>query len=269
MVAGNFGDVVKHNILLEVVDLLTKENDSFNYFETHGSHMSQEICSDHSTGIMRVNALIKKNKPTKEHVVLLKAIIEGHYLKYIDFNFTTKLNYPSSWILVHKLLYYKRMKEHTIDVCEIDSTTYSKTISDLRYDYPNIHYHCTDGYTFLENHLSYGLRPSLVLIDPCYDESKDELKRTLSRMESIVDELESKEIPFLIWYPVYKVKFNNIGFPFKNEDNFIEVDNTPNPSTQNLDTSGMIFSNALMNYIPEVKSRINYLNKLGFKWKVK
>ncbi|MEC0244151.1 23S rRNA (adenine(2030)-N(6))-methyltransferase RlmJ [Paenibacillus dokdonensis] len=266
MAAGNFGDVIKHMILLELVDVLTpktKSGGNFNYFETHGSKMSHQVKRSSSSGVVRLCNLYHSGHP-----ILQANLNSNKYLNFIHQYFTqapASIDYFSSWYLVNAFLTTKEITPR-IDVCEINRDTYLDTIKAINYKFPTIHYSNTEGYSLLKTYLSKGLRPSLVLIDPFYSGSDKEVQVSVSEVNHIVEVLDFYRIPFLVWYPVYskKLKFN-----FINANNHIEVDNNTNNAASHMNSTGMIFSNNISHHVLGIRNDILFLDHLGLGWKVK
>ncbi len=267
MAAGNFGDVIKHMILLELVDVLTPKSKSggdFNYFETHGSRMSHQVKRSSSGGVVRLCRLYYSGHPT-----LQASLNSNNYLNLIHQYFTqapASINYFSSWYLVNAFLTTKGITPR-IDVCEINRYTYLDTIKALNYKFPTIHYFNTEGYSLLKTYLSKGLTPSLVLIDPFYSGSIKDVKVSVSEVEHIVEVLNIYKIPFLVWYPVYTKK--PVIFSFKNANNYIEVDNNTSNAASNMNSTGMIFSDNISQHVSRIRNDILFLDQLGLGWKVK
>ncbi|OZQ68446.1 hypothetical protein CA600_06440 [Paenibacillus sp. VTT E-133280] len=65
--AGNIGDVIKHTVLLDILEILTKDKNNFFYLETHGSTYIHKLKPfyKYRTG---VGKLWKNNIIDKSHI---------------------------------------------------------------------------------------------------------------------------------------------------------------------------------------------------------
>ncbi len=189
--AGNFADVLKHLILIKILEYLHKKDKPFCCIDTHAGPGLYELNSDYAL----------KNKEFENGISRLwqqpnlPASVE-QYVKVIQhFNVTDQLNYyPGSPLIAqHFLRVQDRLFLHELHSTEIERLT--QTVKKDR----RIKVFHADG---LKNTL--GLLPSkehrgLILIDPSYEIKTD--------YQSVVDTLIQMHKRFAtgtyaLWYPV-------------------------------------------------------------------
>ena len=189
--AGNFADVLKHLILIKILEHLHKKDKPFCCIDTHAGPGLYELNSDYAL----------KNKEFENGISRLwqqpnlPASVE-QYVKVIQhFNVTDQLNYyPGSPLIAqHFLRVQDRLFLHELHSTEIERLT--QTVKKDR----RIKVFHADG---LKNTL--GLLPSkehrgLILIDPSYEIKTD--------YQSVVDTLIQMHKRFAtgtyaLWYPV-------------------------------------------------------------------
>ncbi len=189
--AGNFADVLKHLILIKILEHLHKKDKPFCCIDTHAGPGLYELNSDYAL----------KNKEFENGISRLwqqpnlPASVE-QYVKVIQhFNVTDQLNYyPGSPLIAqHFLRVQDRLFLHELHSTEIEMLT--QTVKKDR----RIKVFHADG---LKNTL--GLLPpnehrGLILIDPSYEIKTD--------YQSIVDTLIQMHKRFAtgtyaLWYPV-------------------------------------------------------------------
>lgn len=109
--------------------------------------------------------------------------------------------------------------------------------------------------------------PDLVLIDPYYNkEPVAEMRRVIR----LTNQLDAKNIPYLIWYPRHRnqKQMNQIlthlltYFPHSaNKPRILELhDNSNSKNISHIPITSMIFSNALSHYIQTVEANLSYLD---------
>ncbi len=189
--AGNFADVLKHLILIKILEYLHKKDKPFCCIDTHAGPGLYELNSDYAL----------KNKEFENGISRLwqqpnlPASVE-QYVKVIQhFNVTDQLNYyPGSPLIAqHFLRVQDRLFLHELHSTEIEMLT--QTVKKDR----RIKVFHADG---LKNTL--GLLPpnehrGLILIDPSYEIKTD--------YQSVVDTLIQMHKRFAtgtyaLWYPV-------------------------------------------------------------------
>jgi 23S rRNA (adenine2030-N6)-methyltransferase len=186
--AGNKGDVWKHFILLECVDRLLRENDdrscTFEYWETHCGEGSYTLGPK---GEWRSG--IGKFLPAKG------SLANHPYFRLLGAPLCPNSVYPGSWRLVGMYLENRKIpfKMYLFDISEDVANTIS---SDQKEDriWPTVMFRQEEGFSALQ----FCGNPDLLFIDPPYKARTDWRRCKLAGLE-----LNKKDTPFLIWYPVF------------------------------------------------------------------
>lgn len=252
MSAGNFGDVWKHNVLLEVVRLIQKEN--FHYVETHGNYNKHIV--KHSG-----NALLGYYCLSKKYGYALPLTL------YTQINLPPQspasFSYLSSWMQVYELLKGLGINSFKETVFEWDQTVFNTVHPNVSH-IPEICY--TYGNGFAQT-LSLPNFPDLVFIDPYY---KVTPVAEMRRVINLTNQLDTKNIPYLIWYPLHISQKKKNQFMTHllnhfqhstNKPRRLELhDNAGGKNRSHIPGTGMIFSNTLSHYIKTVETNLNYLD---------
>ena len=187
--AGNHADVLKHIVLVEILEHLTKKNKPFDYIDTHAGAGLYNLQNTHATKLKEYEGGIAKLKPA-EWPELQK------YLSIVEqYNPHSALQYyPGSPLFA---LNYMRGKDriwlyelHPNDYLLLENNTAKmKSVRVMQ----------TDGFKGLLSLLPPASKRALVLIDPSYEIKTD--------YQLVVDTLISayKKFPtavYALWYPV-------------------------------------------------------------------
>lgn len=263
MSAGNFGDVWKHSVLLELIDLI--KCDDFKYVETHGNYAFHDVkCTGNSSfgfHYLRNKINLPSMNPLYWQINCFPARKDSSY------------TYLSSWMQVHKLL-TTRQNKFTETVFEIDKkvhgfvSSFLEVSNDLNQNVlGNINYLREDGYKGIKK---LTFLPNLVVIDPYYKKEKNEIRKVLE----ISSYLDKESIPYIIWYPLPRSKdrrniiLSQLVSKFKNKLELHDL-NVNNNSTH-IPASGIIFSDNLSHHIPNVEKKLSYLDDPTIlKWQIK
>ncbi|NQX71677.1 hypothetical protein HQN90_36930 [Paenibacillus alba] len=264
MSAGNFGDVWKHNVLLEVVGLIKKEN--FHYVETHGNY-DQHTVKHNGNALLGYHYLSKKYKYSLLPSTLYTQINQppGSAAPYL---------YRSSWMQVYELLKTSGINSFNETIFENNPTVFS-AVNPRISSIPEICNKYENGFAEV---LKLSYLPDLVLIDPYYKKTPvAEMRRVIS----LANELDKKNIPYLIWYPLHRSQKKKKQFMthllnyFPNNANNprrLELhDNGNSNNRSHIPKTGMIFSNTLSRHIQTIKTNLNYLDSssnLSLNWTI-
>ncbi|TAK62100.1 23S rRNA (adenine(2030)-N(6))-methyltransferase RlmJ [Methylobacter sp.] len=189
--AGNFADVLKHIILIQILEYLKRKDKPFSYIDTHAGPGKYDLSSDYALKNREFDSGIAKLLKRSD---LPECV--AHYVSLVKrFNSPGKLiRYPGSPLIAKQLL---RDKDH-LYLFELHNTEIEilKTVADKDKRIKVFH---ADG---LKNWL--GLLPpterrGLVLIDPSYEIKSD--------YQQVVETLAAMYKRFAIgtyalWYPV-------------------------------------------------------------------
>jgi 23S rRNA (adenine2030-N6)-methyltransferase len=191
--AGNYADVVKHCVLILLIEMLKQKPKAFCILDTHAgvglydlqSEMSQKT-AEYKSGI---NLLFNKI-----HAVDLNTI--KNYLTIIQhYNVTDKLAlYPGSPLFAINTL----RDDDELIACELHPDDYSMLKKNLR-KYKNAHTHHINGYNGIKAFLPPKHKRGLVLIDPPF-EKQTEFDDIISAINLALKHWRNGI--YCIWYPI-------------------------------------------------------------------
>ncbi|PJE79353.1 Ribosomal RNA large subunit methyltransferase J [invertebrate metagenome] len=233
--AGNFADVLKHVVLVEILDHLTKKSTPFEYVDTHsGTGLYNLKSSDaqklheYTGGISRLDSA---NFPELED-----------YFKVVRFfNRSDRLDfYPGSPAIAK---YFLRHQDRgwLFELQPEDCVLLRKNIVNNK----KIRVQCQDGFQGLNALLPLTSRRGLVLIDPSYEIKSD--------YDQVVDSVihgykKFSQGIYAIWYPVVdrqvinKMERKIIKSGIKNIQRF-ELGLSADSAGRGMTASGMIVIN--------------------------
>ena len=209
--AGNAADVLKHFILIYVLDYIKKKDKGFIFIDSHAGAGKYLISDPYMQKNKEYLQGIKKILQLKNDNIFLKKYLD--LIKSINFNSELKI-YPGSCYLAARSL----RPNDNLYFFEL----HPKEFLNLKKNFEN------DSRVIIENRDSYQrlnklLPPkekrAVILIDPSY-ELKDEYEKVLKMLSDCY-----KKFPlgvYIIWYPVLKSKksekfiFNVLKKKYKN-----------------------------------------------------
>lgn len=187
--AGNFADVIKHIVLVEALEHLTKKEKPFDYIDTHSGaglfnleskHASK--LAEHSDGISKLDS---KNWPElASYFDVIESYNESKLLQH----------YPGSPLISMR---YLRPGDNAwlYELHHSDFELLKNNTSGNR----RVKVSCEDGLRGLLAHLPPLSRRALVLIDPSY-EIKTDYRHVFEAIESAYKKFSTGT--YLLWYPV-------------------------------------------------------------------
>lgn len=192
--AGNFADVIKHLMLIQVVEHLKQKEAPFFVLDTHAGIGLYDLTSQEAQKTKEAQAGIHHfiQQPLKNiHPIL------NHYLDIINaFNPADHIqHYPGSPALINYLI---RAQDRFLanELHPEDYLTLRKTVSRLPMPMKTLH---IDGYTALKSLLPPKEKRGLVLIDPPFEDKNEfeslivALKEALKRWKTGI---------YMIWFPL-------------------------------------------------------------------
>lgn len=191
--AGNFADVIKHVVLIVLLQSLKRKETPFCFLDTHAGIGLYELQSEQSqkkreyeNGIGKLFSLNEKTLP----------LILQNYLSIIKkYNIDDHLNYyPGSPCIAKELI---RSQDQMI-LCELHKEDYH-TLKDNFFGEKNAGVHLTDGYLAMKAFLPPKQKRGLVLIDPPFEVS-DEFEKIFFALERALKHWRSGQ--FAVWYPI-------------------------------------------------------------------
>lgn len=187
--AGNYADVIKHIVLIEILEHLIKKDSAFDYIDTHAGAGLYNLQSEHAAKLQEYNNGIGKLNPEDwPELATYFEILAKH-------NPTGKLNfYPGSpFIAMHFLRGQDRswlFELHSRDAdILLQNTAKIKRVRVMR----------SDGFKGMLSLLPPVSRRALVLIDPSY-----EMKTDYAQVfDTIVNGYQKFPTgTYALWYPV-------------------------------------------------------------------
>ncbi len=192
--AGGFADVIKHIVLVRILNHLQEKPAAFRVIDTHAGAGIYDLTGDEArrsgewlTGIARLMQarLSDKTQP-----------LIGPYLDIVRaFNPQTALAaYPGSPLIARAML----RPQDRLTACEIELTARKRLVDALRRD-TQARVVDLDGWTALPAFVPPKERRGLVLIDPPF-EAKDEFERMADGFAEAFAKWPTGS--YLLWYPV-------------------------------------------------------------------
>lgn len=195
--AGNFADVIKHVIEVQLISSMQNKDAGFCYIDTHAGNGYYDLYSDETSktkeyenGIERV--IHHPNPPS----IVKRYLHFVHEMnnELLKAKFASLRYYPGSTTIAQKML---RPQDHMI-ACELHPEEHQQ----LRQQFAGrkqVAIHHTDGYLGLKAFLPPKERRGLILIDPPY-EDPDEFTHLARTLPAAIKRFESGV--YAIWYPI-------------------------------------------------------------------
>lgn len=260
--AGNFADVLKHTVLIALLEALQKKPTAYCYLDTHAGRGLYDLRADeatrsaeHLSGVQRL--LLAPNPPP----------LVTRYLDCIqqinkNLNAQEFIFYPGSPLIAANMA---RKHDRTVAV-ELHPQEF-QALKFLFKANPEVITHFMDGFASLKSLLPPKERRGLILIDPPY-EKINEFNAILSGVEQGIKKFGSGI--FAIWYPLKsnnssKHFLNSLAKIVRNEILIIEL-NTYDSLPQQLSGSGLIIINPPYQFTQTLAPELEWLwNVLSFK----
>lgn len=186
--AGNFADVLKHTVLLALIDALCRKSAPFCFIDTHAGAGRYDLTADEAQktresidGIARLNQAGPLPPLLQRYVDAVKVQPSGFY--------------PGSPLLAATLM----RAGDSAHLCEIQPDEVARLRRLFDGD-PRVHVHARDGYEALKALLPPRERRGLVLIDPPYETQDDEFRTIQSALETALQRWPTGI--YAIWYPI-------------------------------------------------------------------
>jgi 23S rRNA (adenine2030-N6)-methyltransferase len=190
--AGNFGDVLKHITLVELLRRLTvKENPCF-CLDTHAGRgdyvLTDTGTREASRGVLKLIAAKPQSAAIRAWLDLVRASDPRNTA-------TNLVSYPGSPRLV-QLLLRPGDRAAFFELAPREAAALSGTLErDKR-----VHIECGDGYQSLRALLPPRERRGLVFIDPAYEQQERELDQALGALRAGFDRWPTGI--YCLWYPI-------------------------------------------------------------------
>jgi 23S rRNA (adenine2030-N6)-methyltransferase len=256
--AGNFADVLKHVVLLALVEAMQAKPTPFCYVDTHAGNGNYALdgfeakkTSEHKDGIARLH-------PAEKVPPLLqrwRASILG-----AEGNEQGLKHYPGSPLQVARLL----RPDDSAQLCELHTEEAAK-LRDLFRGNHQVHVHQRDGYEALKALLPPKEKRGLVLIDPPYEAQEAEYKLIEQALKAAL--LRWPTGVYAVWYPI-KLRSQVQPFLRKLQHSGVkrilraELLVHPDDSPLRLNGSGMVILNAPWNLDDSLREPLRVLASL-------
>ncbi len=251
--AGNFADVLKHIVLVEIFDYLTKKDKSFDYVDTHAGAGLFNLNSSHATKLEEytqgIDRLHRKDWPEL-----------SKYFEVIDAcnHFPSATLYPGSPLIAK---YFLRAQDKAW-LYELHPRDFQLLEANVAHD-RRVKIYDQDGFSGLLAILPPVSRRGLILIDPSY-----EVKVDYERVYEITNKAYKKFSTgiYVVWYPVVnrdkidrlEKKFTKSGI--KNIQRF-EVGIDQDSDARGMTSSGMFVVNAPWGLFGKMATMLPRLSK--------
>jgi len=192
--AGNFADVFKHTMLLELIDALEAKPSAFCYVDTHAGRGRYDLRSDEASktgeaaaGVQRLLAAVDLPDALQRYVAQVRAFDagDGDPLRH----------YPGSPLLARAVM---REQDRAI-LCELQAEEAAALKSTLRGD-ARFAIHQRDGYAALKALLPPPQKRGLILIDPPFEAQAAEFDMIAAALGDAL--LRWPNAIYAIWYPI-------------------------------------------------------------------
>ena len=256
--AGNFADVLKHTVLLALIESLQAKPAPFCYIDTHAGSGNYSLdgfeagkTGEHKNGIARLH-------PAEKVPPLLqrwRASILGS-----PDNAQGLKRYPGSPLQVARLL----RPDDSAQLCELHTEEACK-LRDLFRGNHQVHVHERDGYEALKALVPPKEKRGLVLIDPPYEAQEAEYKLIEQALKPALERWPTGI--YAIWYPI---KLRSQVQPFLRKLQHSGVKRVlraellvhPDDSPLRLNGSGMVILNAPWNLDEALREPLRVLASL-------
>lgn len=199
--AGNFADVIKHVILISLIDALRKKDKAFCYIDTHAGAGCYDLQSDSPNKTREYEGGIEKIIRADHPPALIKQYLDCMHAinnKLTNSQFSSLRYYPGSPMIANA---FTRPHDRLI-ACELQPQEYA-TLKSTFLGNKKVAVHHTDGFLGLKAFLPPVERRGLILIDPPF-ENPDEFTRIVQSLSSALKRFESGV--YAIWHPIKELK---------------------------------------------------------------
>ncbi len=253
--AGNFADIHKHVTLLALLSALKRKEKGFAYFETHAGRGSYDLqaTTESAGGADRLGEREWHAEELRDFAALVTAFREDRHQPHA---------YPGSPLIAARAL---RAQDRGV-LSELVPTEARLLERELE-SYPRMRVERADGFEQLRAWLPPRERRGLILIDPPYEENRQDFQRVIT---SIADALQRFATGICAaWYPIKddrEVRAWHEAFArgVSAETLISEIWLYPRDSKVALNGSGMLIVNPpyrlaeqMQGWLPELQSRLD------------
>lgn len=191
--AGNFADVIKHVVLIILLQSLHRKETPFCFLDTHAGiglyaldSMEAQKSQEYHNGIEKLLSLDNQKMPAvlQQYIDIVKKYNLPDTLRY----------YPGSPMIAREFL---RNHDHAI-LCELHKEDIHAVKKNFMRD-EQVAVHHMDAYLGMKAFLPFKQKRGLVLIDPPF-EVTDEFERIALALKNALIRWRSGH--FMVWYPI-------------------------------------------------------------------
>jgi 23S rRNA (adenine2030-N6)-methyltransferase len=189
--AGNFADLLKHTVLLALLEALKAKDKPFSYIDTHAGSgrydlksMQAQKTGEAELGIGKLAVASGLPPLLWDLLGHVRAVNEGEAIRY----------YPGSPLLAQRVL----RAGDSAQLCELHAEEAEALRSVLHND-PRMHVHKRDGYEAMGGLLPPPEKRGLVLIDPPFERA-DEFRAVETALRLALQRWPTGM--YAVWYPV-------------------------------------------------------------------
>jgi len=194
--AGNFADVLKHNVLTLVLDYMTLKEKGFHYIDSHsGAGMYQlsdeyaQKTGEYKDGIAKLVNELNLPEALQPYLNLIKELNPDSDSSELDY-------YPGSPGIAKRFM----RRQDSTHLFELHSTDIQH-LNDFCYRWKKVFVKQSDGYQGVLGLLPPPSRRGVVLIDPPY-ELKEDYQKAVSTIIKAYKKFATGT--YILWYPVVK-----------------------------------------------------------------
>lgn len=251
--AGNFADVLKHTVLIHIIDYLKKKDKPFCYIDTHAGPGRYPLDNEFAlknrefdSGISKLWHRTDLPKSVADYISVVKNFNEGSELK----------TYPGSPLIAQHLL----RKQDYLFLCELHSTEVTLLTKRFK-DSRNVNTTHADGLKHGVSLLPPSQHRGLIMIDPSY-EMKNDYRLVVDTLIAMTKRFATGT--YALWYPVVDRDRNHqlekaiVATGIKNIQLF-ELGLRTDSSGHGMTASGMIVINPPWTLAAEMANTLPYL----------
>jgi 23S rRNA (adenine2030-N6)-methyltransferase len=192
--AGNHADVLKHTVLVHLIQYLQKKAKPFLLVDTHAGAAVHDL-----TG-----TFARKNAEFESGIARLwkRKVLPGPLADYVaqvrKVNASADLvSYPGSAQIAHQML----GKQDSLRLFELHSTESRHLIEHFRHASPRVIARAEDGFAGLRSLLPPPSRRGAVLMDPSYEDKAD-YQRVIVALRDAMERFATGT--YAVWHPIVK-----------------------------------------------------------------
>jgi 23S rRNA (adenine2030-N6)-methyltransferase len=209
--AGNFGDVLKHVALVDLLKRLALKDKPIFYLETHAGRgqyaMDENARPEAALGVLKLLKAKPQSAAIRSWLDIVRRNDSGHGTGDLKL-------YPGS-PRIAQLLLRAQDRASLFEIVPREAEQLSQNLGKDK----RLHVECGDGLHAMKALLPPRERRGLVLVDPAYERQDEELDEALTAIRSGLERWSTGI--YCLWYPIkerrsverFKRAFNEPGWP--------------------------------------------------------